>query len=125
MRTPTTFRIAALLGALALSLLASAPALAAERSLSSEVTLQPMDKPGAYKATMELRDASTQEVLFAPTIAFMKGGPANASGTLSSGEEVHFTIQVDASGASASYTAEIRSAGKAIALQKATIALAR
>lgn len=118
-------RTAGLVAGFALSVLATAAAFAAVQSLSSEVTLQPAEKPGAYLATVEIRDAGTQEVLSAPRIAFMKGEGASTQTTLPSGEEVLFTIQVEASGTSATYTAELRSAGKSVVMQKATIALAR
>jgi len=111
--------------ALAVILMVTGSVLATERSLSSEVTLEPMDRPDTYLATVEIRDASTQEMLAAPKITFPAGGPAVTKTTLATGEEVLFTIQVDADGAKASYTAELRSGGKSLSVQKATIALAR
>jgi hypothetical protein len=117
------FRCALAAGVLGISM--ASAVLAAERSLSSEVKLEPMAKAGVYKATVEIRDASSNELLAAPTIAFMKGGPNTTTTTLETGEEVRFTVQVDASGAGASYTAELRSGGKLVSLQKATIALAQ
>jgi hypothetical protein len=116
-------RSALAVGVLGISL--SSTVLAAERQLSSEVKLEPLAKAGAYQATVEIRDASSRELLAAPTIAFMKGGPNTTTTTLSTGEEVRFTVQVDASGSSASYSAELRSGGKLVSLQKATVALAK
>jgi hypothetical protein len=116
-------RIRALL-LLGLAVMAAAGAArAAGRTLSSEVKLEPGDRPDSFVATVELRDAVTQELLAAPKVAFLKGKPVKTSTTLDSGEELTFTIQVDAAGGSAIYTAEIRVAGQAVAIQKATIAL--
>ncbi len=106
-----------------LCLCCSQAAFAAVRALGSDVTLVPLAKPGAYQATVEVRDLVSNEVLAAPKIAFMKGEPAIATAKLDSGEEFRFTIQVDASGKSASYSAELRDAGKVVAQQKASIAL--
>jgi hypothetical protein len=111
--------------ALAVSVLAAGSAFAAERSLSTEVTLQPMDRPDTYLATVEIRDASSEETLAAPRITFPKGGPATTTTTLSTGEEILFTVQVDADGTKATYTAELRGGGKSLAFQKATIQLGR
>lgn len=120
---PTLLRSALAVGVLGIAL--SSAALAGERSLSSEVKIEPLAKAGAYTATVEIRDASSNELLAAPTLAFMKGGPNTTKTTLSTGEEVRFTVQVDASGTGASYSAELHSGGRLVALQKATVALAQ
>lgn len=118
-------RVVAVVLGVALSVFGWGTAAAVDRVLSTEVKLEPMAKPGVYQATVEIRDVSTQEVVAAPILAFLKGEPVSTKTTLDSGEEVLFTIQVEAAGATASYSAEVRNGGRTLALQKASIALSR
>lgn len=121
MRKPAA---SALLGLALLAAVATASA-AAERTLSSEVNVQPGKDPGTYLATVQIRDGASQEVLSAPKLLFVKGQSASTKTRLPDGEEVRFTVEVAASGSSASYTAEILRDGKAVSVQKASLALSK
>jgi hypothetical protein len=112
--------------ALALALfIAAVPAIAGQPvSVSVEFALVPSAKaPNSFVARAIVRDSATDEVLSAPSIAFLRGDEAKTSTRLPNGSELRVTVLVPDAANQATYSVELLEGGKTTLLQKASVTL--
>lgn len=95
--------------------------------LSAAVTIRPApDREGAFVGTMRLTDLASGEVLSEPQVLFRKGDKATARSGFKSSQglrEVVLTLEVNAEATAATYDLSVKSDGKVISLQQATVTL--
>lgn len=104
-----------------------APILAAAAEppvLSVEFSLQPGEQAGTYSARVLLSDATSGELLSAPSLYFEAGEPVKTASRTPAGDLVQLEVSVSADGTEVTYVAELIRDEKPIGLQKATLKLA-
>jgi hypothetical protein len=92
---------------------------------TTKISVEPAPKPhGGYLAKVEIADAASGEVLFAPTVSFRKGTPARMSARDKSGETLAFEITVSEAGDQARYALDRVHEGETRRIEEVTISLA-
>jgi hypothetical protein len=92
----------------------SATLMAGGKSFDVTVSFKPGEKPHQLEFNVVLKDAKTQEVLFAPKVITKQGEPAKASSLDKEGREFTFTVTFDDSGKSGKYEVLVTKDGKEI-----------
>lgn len=92
---------------------------------TTKISVEPASKPHAgYVAKVEIADAASGEVLFAPTVSFRKGMPARMTAREEGRETLAFEITVSEEGDRATYTLDRVHEGQTRRIEEVTVSLA-
>lgn len=112
---------------LAVAALLATPSLAADGEtpvLSVELSLEPGEEAGTYRAQLLLSDATTGELLSAPSLRFTAGETVKTRSRTPNSEVIELEVTVAADGSEVTYEAELIRDDERLGLQKATLKLA-
>lgn len=94
---------------------------------ASEVTVTPSDKqPGAFLCKAALLEVATGRVLAGPAVLIAAGQPAETASDSADGADKYlFSVSVDSSASSVTYSLGIRRDGRVTTLHRGSVSLPR